>query len=319
MESLRTVAWRHAGPERGVGIHALAGCRARQHLQHHFEILETRHDFLDASQGNQGARQGEAHAAVALRLDHGDRPGFGNEEVGATDGGGNIEEFPAQIIARRRSERLRVVGKILEPHPPGKYLAHLAAIDVQRRSHDVRGFFLAELENNLSQIGLKDLNARGLEKRIQLNHGRGHGLDLDHLGGFFLAQNLKNDAARAGGVCGPVNRAPRGSAALFKLLKICAEILKDVVANRCAGIAQRLPIVFFGHHAGALGLNHVSGVGHVLSQLRIAQHREGGHGKRRRQRGIEHGMAPARSVRSAAAHASPSAGSDSVLARISAM
>ena len=68
MEALRSVARRDARPQRGVGIHTFAGGRASQHLQHHFEILETRQNLLNAGQRNEGARQREAHAAVAFGL-----------------------------------------------------------------------------------------------------------------------------------------------------------------------------------------------------------------------------------------------------------
>ena len=117
-----------------------------------------------------------------------------------------------------------VVGEILQAHAPGKDLAHLAAIHMQRRDDDVRGLFLAQLQNDLGQIGLEDIDAVGFEKRIQLNLGRGHGLDLDDLIGVFLAQQVEQDAARLGGVGGPMHDAAGGGAVLFKLLQISAQI-----------------------------------------------------------------------------------------------
>src|SRR5208337_3441965 len=114
-----------------------------------FKILESRQHLLDSGQGNHGAGQGEAHAAVALRLDDRHRAGFGDEEVGAADGGGNGQEFLAQVGARRRSEGVRIVGQVLDPHAAGKDLAYLAAVNVQGRNDDVGGLVVAQLEDDL--------------------------------------------------------------------------------------------------------------------------------------------------------------------------
>ena len=58
-----------AGPHRGVRVHPLAGGRAGQQLQEHLEVAPGRHELLDAHHGDQRARQGQAHPAVALGLD----------------------------------------------------------------------------------------------------------------------------------------------------------------------------------------------------------------------------------------------------------
>ena len=120
-----------------------------------FEILEAGQHLLDAGQGNHGAGQGEAHAAVALGLDDRNAAGFGDEEVGSADGRGNGEEFLAQIGAGGVGQLLGIVGKILQAHAAGEDLAHLAAIDVQGGDDDVGGLLLAQLQNDLRQIGLE--------------------------------------------------------------------------------------------------------------------------------------------------------------------
>ena len=165
MEALRAVAGSDAGPERGVGVHALAGGRARQQLQHHFEVLKARQHFFDAGQGNHGAGQGEAHAAVALRLDHGDRAGFSDQEVCAADGRGNGEKLLPQIGAGGVGEGLGIVGEILEAHAAGEDLAHLTAIHVQGRNDDVGRLILAELQNDFGQVGFEGARRRPLQGR----------------------------------------------------------------------------------------------------------------------------------------------------------
>ena len=110
VEALGAVAGSDAGPEGVVGIHALAGCGSGQNLEHDFKVTEAGHDLLNAGQGDEGAGQGEAHASVALRLDDGDRPRLGDEEVGSADGCGDIQELAAQIVACGVGEGVRIVG-----------------------------------------------------------------------------------------------------------------------------------------------------------------------------------------------------------------
>ncbi len=126
--------------------------------------------------------------------------------------------------------------------------------------------------------------------RIQLNLGRSHGLDLDYLSCFFLAQQIKNDLARLGRIRSPMNRASGGSAAGFKLFEIKVEIIECVSTNGRGRRTQFLPVGFFGYALAALVLDDVDSVGHVLAQLRITQHRQRGLWKWRRQRGVKHGM-----------------------------
>jgi len=57
MKALGSVAGRDPGPDRGVGIHALAGGGAGQHLEHHFKVLEAGEHLLNAGDGDHGARR----------------------------------------------------------------------------------------------------------------------------------------------------------------------------------------------------------------------------------------------------------------------
>ena len=272
MEALRAVAGRDAGPKRGVGIHALAGGGASQELEHDLDILETGQHLLDSGQGNQGAGQRKAHAAVALGLNHHDRAGFGDEEVGAADGRRDGQKLLAEISACRVGQNLWVVGEVLEPHAPGEDFAHLRAIDVQSGDDDVRGFFFAQLQDDFCQVGFENADARGLEKGIQLNLGRGHGLDLDDLDGVFLAQQVEDDLARLGGIGGPVDLASGGGTAGFELFEISVEVLQGMCADGRGCLTQFLPIRLLGDQFAALGLDHIDGMSHVLAQLGVAQH-----------------------------------------------
>ena len=131
----------------------------------HFKIAEARHDLFDAGKRNQRARQGEAHAAVAFGFDDGDGAGFGDQEIRAADRGGNAEKFLAQIGAGRSGQGLRIVGEILEAHAAREDFADLAAIDMQRGNHDVRGLIVAELQDQFGKIGFNSVRCRRLRAR----------------------------------------------------------------------------------------------------------------------------------------------------------
>ena len=98
---LRSVAGRHAGPGRGVGVHPLAGRGAGQQLQEDLEVAPGRHDLLDAHDRDQGLGQGQAHPAVALGLQHDQRAGVGDGEVGAGDGDLGPQEGTPQVRCAR--------------------------------------------------------------------------------------------------------------------------------------------------------------------------------------------------------------------------
>ena len=166
---------------------------------------------------------------------------------------------------------MRIVGEVFQTHAPRKYLAHLAAIDVQRRNHDVRGLVIAQLKNDFGQIGLEDADARGFQKGIQLNLGRSHGLDLDHFAGVLLPQQVEDRLPCLSSVGGPVNRASGSRAAGFKFFEVGAEVFKGLRADGRCRRTQFLPVGFFCYQFGALCLDYVNGVGHVMTQLRVAQ------------------------------------------------
>ena len=117
VEGSRTVARMHSRPDRGVRVHALAGRRARQQLEHHLQVAERRHDLLDPHHRHEHLGQGRAHPAVSLGLDDDDAPGVGAGEVRARDGHARAEECVAQERARRRRQLAGIVGETFESEP----------------------------------------------------------------------------------------------------------------------------------------------------------------------------------------------------------
>ena len=107
VEGARTVPGVHSAPDRGVRVHALAGRRTRQQLEHHLQVAERRHDLLDAHHRHEHLGQGRAHPAVPLRLDDDDAPSVGTGEVRARDGHARAEKCVAKERARRRQSARR--------------------------------------------------------------------------------------------------------------------------------------------------------------------------------------------------------------------
>jgi len=161
VEGLWTIAGSHAGPERGVWIHALPCGGTGEDLKHDRKVLKARQDLLNSGDGDHGTGEGETHAAIGFGLYDGDRAGFRDEEVGATDRGGDGQEFLAEIGAGGRGENLWVVGEVCEAHVLGENLAHLAAIDVQRGNNDMGRLVPSQLQNDFGEISFELQRATG--------------------------------------------------------------------------------------------------------------------------------------------------------------
>ena len=112
VELARAVALAHAGPERGVRVHPLAGRRARQQLEEDLHVAPGRHELLDAHHRDEQLGQRGAHAPVALGLEDADGAGLGHREVRPGDPHPRVEELPPQVRAAppRRAPRARRPG-----------------------------------------------------------------------------------------------------------------------------------------------------------------------------------------------------------------
>ena len=128
-----------AGPHRGVGVHPLAGGRARQQLQEDLEVPPGRHELLDADDGDERLGQGQAHPAVALGLQDDERAGLGDREVGAGDGDGADRNALAQVQPGGLGQRARVVGGRRVPAGPTRPSAQEDLADLRRGCGGSRG------------------------------------------------------------------------------------------------------------------------------------------------------------------------------------
>ena len=133
---LRPVTGGDPGPHRGVGVHPLAGARARQQLEEDVEVLPGRHELLDADDADQHLGQGQAHPPVALALDDDERARLGDREVGAGDGDLGAQELLAQVQPGRRGELAS--GSSVRPSGAGRPARPSGSRKISRTSERLR-------------------------------------------------------------------------------------------------------------------------------------------------------------------------------------
>jgi hypothetical protein len=156
---------------------------------------------------DQRLRERQAHPAVALGLDHDERPGLRDREVRAGHPDRRGQELAAQVQAGRLRQGRRVVGEVERrvAHAVGEDLPDLVAVVVDRRHQDVGRLVVGELDDQLGEIGLGGDDAGPFQGRVELDLLGGHRFDLDDLAGVRLTGQADDDVAGLGGVPGPVH------------------------------------------------------------------------------------------------------------------
>ncbi len=200
------------GEDVGVDAERLTGGRPGQHVEQHVELVPRLDDALHAHHRDVDLRQRGAHAAVALVLDEADRSGLGHREVATGDADVGIEERLPQPLARvselggdlRRDTAHTAVGS--------KQFGHVVPGLVDRRSDDVARRLPRQLDDELAQVGLDHLDARRLQRRVQVDLLAGHRLALGDQPRPALPGDIEDVRHGRGGVGGPehaCHRRPR--------------------------------------------------------------------------------------------------------------
>ena len=106
--------------------------------------------------------QGQAHPAVALGFEDDQRPGPGDHEVRPGDGDLGAEELLPQVRARGLGQpggvSVRSAGRVAHLAPED--LPDLGPVLVDRGDEDVRRPVVAELHDQLGQVGLDGADPR---------------------------------------------------------------------------------------------------------------------------------------------------------------
>src|SRR5689334_17859062 len=101
----------------------------------------------------------------------------------------------------------------------------------------MRGLILAELHDQVGEIGFIRRDSSSLERRIQTNFIGSHGLYLDDFRGFLRTDEIHNNAIGFSGVAGPMDDTAGASAGCFELLQIEVEMTKNVLLDLVTGLA----------------------------------------------------------------------------------
>ena len=245
-----------AGGQRGVGREFLAGGRARQKPQQGREVLERRHQLLQAR--HHDMRLGEAlrQIAVALIGDDDGRAGLGDAEIGAGDADlGGEESFPQHGARFRhqgrgfpqRARRVEVLMRLAEA--VGDLLLH----EMHGRHDDVARTLLADLDDVFAEIGLDRRHAVLLEIVVEGDLLADHGLALGHRLGVKAPADRQHRLARLLRRAAPMHLPAARDDVLLEDLEIEIEIRQHVILDRLALLAQRVEFRQARHHGGALG------------------------------------------------------------------
>ena len=155
-----------------------------------------------------------------------------------------------------------------------KDLANLRPVLMQRRHDDMRRLIVPQLNDQLCQISLIRVNTRCLQRLVELDLLGRHRLDFDDFGRRFAIRPARlhqpnHDPPRIFRILRPVHMAAGSGAIPLELLQVEIQVPHRVLADLFARLAQVLPVRHLGHNLGALGLNHLGRVAHVLAQLRV--------------------------------------------------
>ncbi len=110
---------------------------------------------------------------------------------------------------------------------------------MHRRRDQVRRPFAGQLDDELAEIGLRDLDARRLERRVEMDLLGGHRFRFDRPLAVRFLRDVDDDAACFLGVAGPVDLAAEVDDGRFELFEIAVEMGERVLLDALGVIAQR--------------------------------------------------------------------------------
>src|SRR5262249_12921791 len=150
------------------------------------------------------------------------------------------QELLAQVQPGGLGEVGRVVGELGRGRPadlahlPGEDVPDLAAVAVDGGYQDVRREVVSQLDDQLGEVGLPDVDAGAVQRRVQLDLLGGHRLDFDDLAGVVPPGEFDHDGVGLGRVPGPVHHATGRGDPLLQLQQQFGQPGHGVVLDGCA-------------------------------------------------------------------------------------
>ena len=158
-------------------------------------------------------------------------------------------------------------------------LADLRAVAVDRGHQDVARLVVAQLHDQLGEVGLDRRDALALEVLVEADLLGGHGLDLDDLVGPGGADQVGDDAVGLVGVARPVHDAAAGDDVGLELFEQLRQPRHHVLLEGAAGQPELFPVLAFAHDSKAFGADGAGRVADVAAHLGVGERPAGARGK----------------------------------------
>jgi hypothetical protein len=142
---------------------------------------------------------------------------------------------------------------------------------VDRRHEDVGGAVVAELDDQLGEVGLDRADALPCERFVEADLVGGQRLHLDRLGRAGGPHEGGDGRVGLSGVARPVDRATGCGYGLLEPLEMDVEVAQRVFLDLLPRLAQLLPVAELGDDGLALGADCLSGDAEVVAQLAVAE------------------------------------------------
>ena len=201
----------------GDEVHVVGGVLAYrghgQHLQDVRGLVPVGHHALHAHHRHVNAWLRRDQPCVALVLDDAHGAGGRHAQVHARHAHPGLRELLAKAHARVSHQPFAVIRHVIGAGLFPEQLCHLRPVQVHGRRDDVRGVLARQLQDPLAQVGLDHLEARALERLVQLDLLGGHRLALGH---HLHAPRLGKTGDVPAGL-GTICRAHHGAAGLAHL------------------------------------------------------------------------------------------------------
>ena len=132
-------------------------------------------------------------------------------------------------------------------HPP-----HLFPLEVYGRHNDVARLLMEQLQDAFAKVGLHDVDAVPLKKRVHGTFLSKHRLALNHLPHAMTLQNVEHDVVKVIGVLSPMHNDATALQLRAKLLQIVSQVGNGVLLYLAGVFAQFLPFGQPRRHVVAL-------------------------------------------------------------------
>ncbi len=232
----------HGAVEMGrVGGNGLPGGRAPEQAQEDAQVGCSGNEFFDPHAGDMELGKGDSQVAVPFVGTDNEPASLCDGKIDAGDPSLGLHELLAQFEAGCFDEVWGINVAVFGPQVFVEERADFFSLDMDGGHDDVAGWFVAQLDDPFSQIGIDDLEAVSFEEGVQVAFFGEHRLAFDYLLDAVLLQNAEDDFIMLGCVLRPVDRHAEGLCVGFELFEVVGEPGHGVQFDLRGPFAEGLP------------------------------------------------------------------------------